>query len=60
MARKTKKKNTKKKAPPKPRNPVVEIARARNSAGYMTNRNIKRKLGRKAWRKRLEQLISGD
>jgi len=54
----SKKKN--KKEMPKRRNPVATIARARNSAGYMTSRNQKRKAGRNAWRKDLEKLTDDD
>jgi hypothetical protein len=51
------KKKTKK---PVERNPVVEIARARTSAGPMKSKSTKRKRGRKAWRKDLDKLISGE
>lgn len=42
------------------RNPVVEIARARTSAGPMKSKGTKRKRGRKAWRKDLDNLINGE
>ena len=54
------KKKKQKSEMPKRRNPVAEIARARTSAGYMTNRNVKRQAGRKAWRKLLDKLLGGE
>lgn len=55
MASKKKTKKT-----PVERNPVVEIARARTSAGPMKSKGTKRKRGRKAWRKDLDKLINGE
>lgn len=54
--KKNKKNNSKK--PVAPRNPVVEIARKRTSAGPMKSKNQKRH-NRNSWRKLLDRLIDG-